>query len=303
MLRHIKFSTPPAIFPWRPAAWLRITGEDAAVFLQGQFTNDLRPLANAGGSAVYGLWLTIKGKVLADGFVVRGANPGEFWIGSYFSPAGVLRERLESYVIADDVTIEDVSAEWAGVSLMGAGAAQLMEAPVPAGTFLFPGRRQRGEQVEWVYRTADGLPAGVAELGGRVEEEEEMLRRRIQDGIPAVPRDVGPADLPNEAGLEAEAISFTKGCYLGQEVMARLKAMGQVRRRLVRVGGLGEGLPKAPAPVFAGDRAVGEVRSVVRDGAGGWMGLAMLVRLHVAAGDWLALAAGGAPAMRVEDTP
>ena len=132
---------------------------------------------------------------------------------------------------------------------------------------------------------------------------EEVTRRRIGAGIPAIPADVGPGDLPNEAGLEGEAISFTKGCYLGQEVMARLKSMGQVRRRLMRVRGEGENIPTLPAPLFGAGRAVGELRSAVRDGVGGWIGLAMVTLLHVAPGAELAWTPVGNPAVRVMEAP
>ncbi len=74
----------------------------------------------------------------------------------------------------------------------------------------------------------------------------DMELMRIQADIAAVPRDIGPDDLPNEGGLEKIAISYTKGCYLGQEVMARLKSMGQVRRQLLRVTGTGAP-PAVPA--------------------------------------------------------
>ena len=255
----INVSTSTVIFRWRPAAWLRVTGEDAANFLQGQFTNDLRPLAQPKARAVYGLWLTLKGKVLADSFVLRGAAPTEFWIGSYFSSAVTIRERLESHVIADDVVVEDVTPEWAGVSVMGEGAANLMEEASRVGALAFPGRRERGENFEWVYRVAQGEPAWLAGGGATVVDEIEISRRRIAAGIPAIPADIGPTDLPNEAGLEAEAISFTKGCYLGQEVMARLKSMGQVRRHLVPVQGLGSVLPALPAPVFCRFAAIGRI--------------------------------------------
>ncbi len=104
----INISTSAVFFCWRPAAWLRVAGPDAPSFLQGQFTNDLRALEKQ--AAVYGLWLSVKAKVLADSFVLRGAEENEFWIGSYFSPAAVIRERLESHVIADDVTVEDRTA-------------------------------------------------------------------------------------------------------------------------------------------------------------------------------------------------
>lgn len=287
-------STSAAIFRWRPACWLRVTGDDAANFLQGQFTNDLRVLPAAG--AVYGLWLTLKGKVLADSFVLRGEAPNEFWIGSYFSSSALIRERLESHVIADDVAIEDETGAWEGVSVFETGAAGEGRGVV-AGGFRFRGRRERAENVEWVYRV------GAQEPTGRALGAEEVERRRIAAGVPAIPVDVGPGDLPNEAGLEAEAISYTKGCYLGQEVMARLKSMGQVRRRLVRVAGGGEPPSVRPAAVFVGTRQAGEVRSAVADGTGGWMGLAMLSRLNVEGAVELALAPGAEPTIRLLDTP
>jgi hypothetical protein len=292
----INISTSAAVFRWRPACWLHVTGDDAANFLQGQFTNDLRLLDRA--TAVYGLWLTLKGKVLADSFVLRGRAANTFWIGSYFSPADVIRERLESHVIADDVVIEDVTAAWAGTSVLGAEVGERSQTD-DARTFAFPGRRDSRPNVEWVYPIAEGEPAEIAALGALVVDPEEIVRRRIGAGIPAVPMDVGPGDLPNEAGLEAEAISFTKGCYLGQEVMARLKSMGQVRRRLRRVRGDSEAWPALPAPVFVGARQVGQLRSAVRDGAGGWIGLAMLSLMHVAAEAELSFVAEGTPALRL----
>src|SRR6185295_15801763 len=113
----INISTSPAVFRWRPACWIRVTGDDATTFLQGQFTNDLRLLPAAG--AVYGLWLTLKGKVLADSFVIQGQVANEHWIGSYFSSSAVIRERLESHVIADDVVLEDMTADWSAISVVG----------------------------------------------------------------------------------------------------------------------------------------------------------------------------------------
>ncbi len=287
-------STSTAIFRWRPACWLRVTGEDATSFLQGQFTNDLRALPAAG--AVYGLWLTLKGKVLADSFVLRGVAGNEFWIGSYFSSVTVIRERLESHVIADDVTIEDETTAWAGVSVFGPAAMGEAIGVVAEG-FRFRGRRVQGGNVEWMYRVGTREPAGQEITADEVE------RRRIAAGIPAVPVDVGPADLPNEAGLEAEAISYTKGCYLGQEVMARLKSIGQVRRRLVRVAGVGAPPGVRPAAVFAGARQCGEVRSAVDDGAGGWIGLALLSRLQVEGASSLSLAAGVEPTVNLLEAP
>lgn len=293
----MNFSISTAFHGWRPAAWLRVTGEDAAAFLQGQFTNELRGLSP--GGAVYGLWLTLKGKVLADSFVVRGAEPAEFWVGSYFSPAAVIRERLEAFIIADDVVVEDVTVEWAGVTVFGEGVAAATAAVERVGV-VFRGRRGKEEAVEWVFPVAESAAVRAQIAGGRELEGEEMVRRRISAGVPAVPADLGPGDLPGEGGLEQDAISYTKGCYLGQEVMARLKSMGQVRRRLMRVAGPA-GPGSLPAALFAGGRKVGEVRSAVSDGAGGWEGLAMLTLLQVSAGGGLALAVDAAPTVRLVD--
>jgi len=301
----INFSTSPAIFRWKPAAWLRVSGSDAATFLQGQFSNDLRPLGLAPGAdgAVYGLWLTVKGKVEADSFVLRGLGSEEFWVGSYASPAAVIRARLESFVIADDVVIEDETAAWAAATLLNVGAA----APRAGdGVVVFPGRRGAGEAWEWVYRAEAGEPSAVeaAIAAGATElTPVDLERRRIAARVPAVPRDLGPGDLPNEGGLEEAAVSYTKGCYLGQEVMARLKAMGQVRRQLVRVAAEGGSVPTTPTPVFAGAKAAGELRSAVDDGAGGWIGLALVSRLNVGGATALGLTAEGAATIRLLDTP
>ena len=297
----INIPTCEGFFAWRPACWARVTGTDAATFLQGQFTNDLRTLANMG--AVYGLWLTLKGKVQADGFVLRGKSADEFWIGSYFSPAAVICGRLEGHVIADDVTITDETAEWCGVSVLGSSAGKGL--PVPAGpnAWAFAGRRTQPANLEFVYRMGHTVPSWMTSEGTAWLTEEAVNRCRIGAGIPAIPFDVGIEDLPNEAGLESDAISYTKGCYLGQEVMARLKSMGQLRRRLWRVHGAGETIPSLPAPVFAEARRVGDLRSAVRDGSGGWIGLAMLSLLHVSAGAELSFCPGGPTTLRVNDIP
>lgn len=300
----IKFSTSSGRFGWKPAAWLRVWGPDAAAFLQGQFSNDLRTLAGAGSGAVYGLWLTVKGKVLADSFVLRSDGAEEFWVGSYFSPAPVIRERIESYLIADEVEIEDCTAEVAAVSVLGAPTPAEGGLAGPAGPWVFRGRRERAGSFEVVYRVAEAVEAELAELSPGAELTiEEVRRRRIAAGIPAVPEDLGPADLPQEAGLEEDAVSFSKGCYLGQEVMARLKSMGQVRRRLIRVAGRESEAPLTPLPLFAAGRVAGELRSAVSDGAGGWIGLAMVSRAAVTLVDELAVGTEGGPAVRLMESP
>jgi len=253
-------------YHWRPAAVLLVGGSDAFGFLQGQFSNDLRDLRHR--PSVYGLWLNAKGRVLADSFVLRGTrSPEEFYVISYFSPAGMIRDRLETYLIADDVTVTDETGEWFGHTLVGGEAIKVPERE--SGTLVFHGRRGFDGSLEWVSRTS------VRFSDRRILSSEEMEQTRLRAGIPTVPIDIGPADLPQEGGFETEAISSTKGCYLGQEVMARLKSMGQVRRQLLRVTGLGP-LPACPAPLFQGEKKVGELRSVVMNDDQQLIGLALV---------------------------
>jgi folate-binding protein YgfZ len=284
--------------PFQPRARLGIRGEDAATFLQGQFTNDLLPLRP--GEAAYGLWLNQKGKVLADSFVLRDFQEERFFVGSYFSPATVIRERLEAYVIADDVTIEDVTSIWTGFAILGSGVAARFSGIAPNG-FVFPGRRVSGENIECIVPIdeSERVRSEILRAGAKPISTSDLEQLRIQANIPAIPQDIGPGELPNEGGLETVAISYTKGCYLGQEVMARLKSMGQVRRRLLRV--VGEGvIPTLPAPLFLGVRAVGELRSAVLDGgSAGFAGLALVSLLHVRPDSLLALTPEGPAAIRL----
>lgn len=295
-------SDPPSgFFPWQPKAWLRVTGDDAFKFLQGQFTNDLKGDSRYG---TYGLWLTLKGKVMGDGFVIS-TGPNDYRIASYSTGAVALRERLESFIIADDVVVEDETDAWTAISLLGLGASEKVDrlrVAAPEGV-AFAGRRSRPANVEWIFHRSSE-PAVRAALGEWAKCDEKAIEAaRILAGLPAVPADLGPNDLPNEAGVEVDAISYTKGCYLGQEVMARLKAMGQVRRRLLRVRGAGATVPAFGKALFAGGRQVGELRSAVAEGTSGFVGLAMVSLINLAGHRELALSAEGAPEIQLVNVP
>lgn len=296
-----------------PATRLRVHGPDAAVFLQGQFTANLRRPGES--AATYGLWLNQKGRVLADSFVLS-HGPDTFEVVSVTSPASIIRERLEAYIIADDVTVEDETDGSGGWILAGTGAAEVVrdlgcEAPAVGifghtnGAVVFRARSAAGPH--WYLRVGpEERPVWEARFAGLVQEKRvrvalrpELAAGRIESGIPEIPAELGPTDLPNEGGLEHEALSFTKGCYLGQEVMARLHNLGKVRRRLYVVE-TGEPAPaRAPGTsLFAGPKRVGELRSLVSAGAQ-WIGLAMLQTNHVALGDLLAANEGGTANLRV----
>jgi hypothetical protein len=248
---------------------------------------------------VYGLWLNHKGRVLADSFVVKGTS-GELWVGSYFSAAATVRERLEAYVIADDVEITDETAEWGGITLLGIDEAEASALGGAEGV-RFRGRRSRAGNVELLLPVSRWAKLKT-DIEAREASIEEMERWRIEAAIPAVPLDLGPGELPNEGGLDIDAVSYSKGCYLGQEVMARLKTMGQVRRRLKRVRGQGA-VPLAGSPLFQGAKRVGEMRSSARC-EGGFVGLALISLLNFQTSVPLALSENGDACLEVvEETP
>jgi folate-binding protein YgfZ len=297
-----------SLFEFQPGAILRATGEDVFPFLQGQFTNELR---QAPGSATYGLWLNQKGKVLADSHLLR-VSEKEFVIVSLHASAETIRQRLEDYIVADDVGLADETAGARGLLVTGAGSASIMrrilgETPA-AGHFaryadgvVFRSQRLPGESFE-VIGAADAMPAwrrrflaeGFVSVGSP-----DIEFARIAAGIPAVPADIGPGDLPNEGGLDESAISYTKGCYLGQEVMARLKNLGQVRRRLHVVRG-GRGAPPAAlAPLYQDGKKVGEIRSVASR-ADGFVAFAMLSLINLKSEQGLSLEPAGPASIEVQ---
>jgi hypothetical protein len=294
------------IHSYRPSGLLRVTGDDAAAYLQGQFTNELRqPI----GAAVYGLWLNQKGKVLADSFLLKQGD-NEFTVASVHSTAADIRTRLEEYIVADDVTLTDATSGVHALAIAGRRCGELIRqclGALPlAGQFLqrgdlvvFAGRRSRDENYELIGPAVltEETKSKLRSLGAREAGTEEMELLRISADIPTVPQDIGPGDLPNEGGLEIEAISYTKGCYLGQEVMARLKNMGQVRRRLHRIHGPGAA-PETLAPLYQGERQVGQVRSSARQ-ENTFVALAMLSLVNLDPASGLSLTPNAAPAARI----
>ena len=273
------------------SAVLRVRGPDANSYLQGQFTQDLRLKI---GESAYGLWLDLKGKVFADSQVLKQGD-NDYLVVSFSCKAADLRARLESYLIADEVELEDLTESWTSVLLWGEGAASLMP---PAGGLALPSRRAGPGSCQWLVPagTTDGALAALKDRA-KAADRAAAERARLLAAIPAAPVDIGPRDLPNEGGLDDVAISYTKGCYLGQEVMARLKNLGQVRRRLHLVRGSGP-VPAAGTALYQGERKAGETRSAVADGDG-FLAMAMLslVNLDPAAG--LTVAPGGGNSLQI----
>ncbi len=268
------------------SAVLRVQGPDANSYLQGQFTQDLK-LAEKG--AIYGLWLDQKGKVLADSHVIRLAANDYLVICFSASAAGLLA-RLEAYLIADEVELRDETAEWANVLVWGGATPALT---LPAGAQIF-GSRRAGPQAQEIIvpvAHANEVAAQLSAASAGVADRNAAELARLHAALPAVPADIGPRDLPAEGALDEVAISFTKGCYLGQEVIARLKNLGQVRRALHLIAGVGAP-PATGTALFQGERKVGEVRSGAAEG-GEFLAMAMLSLVNLDAAAPLRLAPGG----------
>lgn len=273
-------------------AWLEVSDEDSADFLQSQFSNDLQ----AGpGQATYGLWLDHRGRIHGDSTVLQ-VEPERFFIYSAATDGNALREKLESHVVADDVALTDRSGEVVCLVIWGAGIEEALSGSHLA---LPAADRYAASEALWLF-PAHAAPPGAWQVIGplaAVEDLAEKLRAsgaaetdtdalhfsRIQSGVPLIPLEIGPGETPLDAGLEA-ACSLRKGCFLGQEVVARQHRLGRRSRVLVRVRIEGV-LPDLPAPLLVEGAEVGSLRAAARKD-GQTLGLALLKRrIHESAND------------------
>ena len=249
----------------------------------------------ADGAVAYGLWLDQKGRVLADSHVLKQAD-NDWLVVSFSATASQLMARLQAYLIADEVELEDQTGAWSGVLLWGVGAADLRPT---SNTLVLPSRRAGLSSAQWLVPVEErAVVEAVLKKTTAIESNRlaaELVR--LSTGVPAVPVDIGPRDLPNEGGLDDVAISYTKGCYLGQEVMARLKNLGQVRRRLHVVEG-SLPMPQPASEVFQNGTRVGAFRSMARQGEG-FVAFAMLSLSGLDSKAGLSLSPGGPAAIRV----
>jgi folate-binding protein YgfZ len=213
---------------------LRVTGADRVAFLQGQCTNDVKKLA--AGQNCYAAFLTAKGKMRGEGHII--CLPDALLLETNHG----LAPSLEKFIITEDVVIEDVSAEMGEWLVVGN-----VEAELPADTVTF------------------AHPLGVGVIGappGPVTISREALEiLRIEAGVPVWGVDMDENTIPNEAGLEKRAISYDKGCYIGQETIARIKTYGHVNRRLVQLSVNSDQLSVREAKILAGEKEVGHLTS------------------------------------------
>lgn len=267
---------------------LAVSGDDRVAWLNGVVTCDAA-LASP-GKAVFGLLLSKQGKIQTDFWLLASAE--RLFLAVAPGTAERVRSELDRMLVMEDAELADVSEELAVVTLVGPNAAELARASAPGrqaamGVIDRPGL---GGAAVLVPRGDLALVVKEVEAAGAMRPEpEDWERARLARHVPAFGTDYGPGDNPHEAGLDRSAVSWTKGCYLGQEVVFMQDARGKLKRRLVPLV-VAEGLPPAGAEVRATTgEVVGEVTSIAASG-GGAAGFARVKAPHFEPGTRLSVA-------------
>jgi len=213
----------PAFFDLCGRAKLRVTGTDRFRFLNGQITNDLRKASET--VALEACVLSAKGKLNAHIFIAPLAE--SFLIDAESELREPLRTRLERYVIADDVQIEDISNEFSLFHVL-AGESPRVEASriVSVHRFATPGWDIWSPSARY-HALRDQLFLSFAFIDSAAAEV-----MRIEQALPRWGRELTEDIIPIEANLERRTIDYEKGCYIGQEVISRIKMSGQTNKRL-----------------------------------------------------------------------
>jgi folate-binding protein YgfZ len=261
---------------------LCLVGADAQKFLNGQVTNNVKDLK--AGAGCYAALVSAKGKMESDLNIYRLEN--EMLLDFEPGLAARVTQRLEKFIIAEDAQVIDVAPDYGLLSVQGPEAAALLAGWAPG--LAVP------REAMAVAKTAGGVPGeiyvthqaraglpgfdlfvpaaamretagGLQALGARWGGWEALETARVEAGVPRFGADMDETNLAPEA-VEARAISYSKGCYIGQEVIARIRTYGQVAKALrgLRLGGEVKELPAKGAKIFSGEKDAGYVTSAVR---------------------------------------
>jgi folate-binding protein YgfZ len=267
--------------PLSRARW-KLQGPDRVRYLNGQVTNDVKSLQP--GNALYAAACTAKGKMQGD--LMISATADALWIDSPAGNAGNLGMRLERYLIADNATLEEVTPAWTQYHVLAA------QAPTaPEGSMLFLSQRYGLEG--W-----DVWAPGTSELALPCASPDDLETFRIRQGLPGWGREMDETTLPQEMRFDLKtplAISYSKGCYTGQETIARIKSIGHVNKILCQVACDALWSGDLPTPCLENGQAIGGLTSVCPDPEkkGASLGLAVLRREFLEKGG--TFLAGSAP--------
>lgn len=256
---------------------IELLGDDRASFLQGLCTNDIRKLSPGDGCEAF--ITNVQGKII--GFVLVFSGPHSLVVETVPGQGERLRQHFDKYLIRSRVEIIDRSQEWGGWLLSGPHSEAILRQltnhdNLP--TALLASREATISHLRvWIRRVDIAGPVGffvdclrgdTAQIGSLLHKagahrcgREAFEVARIEAGFPLFGRDITEHNLPQEVARDKRAISFVKGCYLGQETVARIDALGHVNRTLVGLHYLESHVPKVGATVLAGEEPVGTVTS------------------------------------------
>ena len=277
-----------------------VGGADRASYLQGLLTNDIEALSS--GDGCYAAYLTPQGRMLADMQVFNLGD--ELLLDVHPTVTAMLVDRLREFVFTEDVTVEDRTALWAAFGVHGPESARVVSevvrprvgdgsTPVGAdelggypeyrnGVGQFEGvpvvtaRSDEIGEVGFVLYAAAGVGAALEDAlvkaGATQLDVATLDLLRVEGGRPAFPADMNHETIPLEAGIEGRAISMSKGCYVGQEVIIRIlhRGQGRVGRRLVGISFEPQGEPPAAGATLTtlvDGQLVGVITSSVRSPA------------------------------------
>jgi len=262
---------------------IAVTGPDGAEYLQGQLTNDVEALAP--GEGQYSALLDRKGHMQADMRVLRPAGE-EILIDTEAAALPAALKHLTMYSIGRDVSVADASQERSILSLIGPRSAEVAGAPpLPedacealgvAGTECLAVGTREGIDLICAAADAERLAAALREAGAADVSPEAVELLRIEAGVPRFGAEMGTETMPAEAGIVEQAVSFTKGCYIGQETVARLHYKGRPNRHLRGLKLSGQAEPEAVLRL--GEKEVGRLGSAAVSPALGAIGLAIVRR-------------------------
>jgi len=263
--------TGAAIYPLTDRAFLRITGSDATRWLNGMVTNSIQSLAPGEGN--YNFLLNAQGRIQGDCTIYRDGE--DYLLVTDAAQAETIANLLDKFIIMDDVELTPTLADEQSLLILGPNALTILQslalpaldpfnlahADTPHGPVLLLSTAAN----HYELRAATATIIALTDITGLTQISAEALEtQRILSATPKFGQDIRDRDLPQETA-QTHALHFAKGCYLGQEIVERIRSRGQVHRTFTAFTLTGQ-LPELPATLEANGKPAGELTSAIQIG-------------------------------------